>query len=79
MAIKAYVLLTTEPAKTKTVVARVASVPAVKEVNEVLGPYDVVVELSIERLEEMTDILRRSIRPVDGVLSTLTCVSMKPS
>lgn len=79
MAIKAYVLLTTEPAKTKAVVAYMASVPSVKEVNEVLGPYDVVVELSIERLEEMTDILRRSIRQVDGVLSTLTCVSMKPS
>jgi len=79
MATKAYVLLTTEPAKTKTVVAKMSRVPSVKEVNEVLGPYDIVLELEIERLEEMTDILRKSIRPVDGVLSTLTCVTMKPS
>lgn len=78
MPTKAYVLLTTEPAKTKTVVAKMAKVPCVREVNEVLGPYDVVLELEIERLEEMTDILRKSIRPVDGVQSTLTCVTMKP-
>ncbi|MBI4307467.1 MAG: Lrp/AsnC ligand binding domain-containing protein [Chloroflexi bacterium] len=78
MATKAYVLLTTEPAKTKAIIAKMTKVPGVREANEVLGPYDVVLELEIERLEEMTDILRKSIRPVDGVLSTLTCVTMKP-
>ncbi len=70
MAIKAYVLLTTEPAKTKTVVAHMASVPTVKEVNEVLGPYDVVVELSIERLQARTGILLPGLPPDFGATSS---------
>ena len=76
--VKAYVLITVDTTMTQDVVDRLRRIQGVTEVNEVLGPYDVVVELEVERLEDVTDILRTEIRRIPGVRNTLTCVSIKP-
>ena len=72
MAANAYVLLTVEPAQTRTVVERLRAIPRAL-VTEVLGPYDIVVELEADSPEDITSILHNKIRPVPGVTSTVTC------
>ena len=73
MAANAYVLLTIEPAQTGAVVEQLRTISQAI-VHEVIGPYDVVVELEADTPEDLTAILRSKIRPVRGVTSTLTCL-----
>ena len=74
--IKAYVLITAETALTKQVLAQLTQMEEVAEVHEVLGPYDIVVELETEHFENVTSILRERIRPIEGVRNTVTCVDV---
>ena len=74
---KAYVLITTDPAKTRNVIARMQEVPGVQEAHEVMGPYDIVAEVEIDRISDMSMILRQHIRAIDGVQATVTCVSIQ--
>lgn len=76
MGVKAYVLIGADPSKTKQVVAQLSHVPGIREVNEVMGPYDIVAEVEITEMSEMTAILRQQIRAIEGVKSTVTCVAM---
>ena len=75
MAASAIILLNVEPAKTQEVLARLRAIPAAY-VREVLGPYDVVVELEADTGEDITAILRSKVRPISGVASTVTCMVM---
>ncbi|MBI3954287.1 MAG: Lrp/AsnC ligand binding domain-containing protein [Chloroflexi bacterium] len=76
MAVKAYVLITADTAKTKEVVKKLQKVKGTEEVNEVMGPYDIVVELVADEFDHVTEILRNNVRPIDGIRNTLTCVVM---
>ena len=69
----AYIMITVDPALTKKVMARLTAIPGA-HVHEVLGPYDIVMELEAEASEYITSALRQKIRPVPGVLSTVTCI-----
>ena len=73
MAANAYVLVTVEPARTESVLERMRAIPGAI-VREVLGPYDIVVELTADTDEDLTAILRNKIRPVTGITSTVTCL-----
>jgi len=69
----AYVLLTVEPQSTNDVLQRLHAVPRAF-VREVLGPYDVVVELAEDTAEEIASIVRSKIRSIPGVTNTVTCM-----
>ena len=73
MAANAYVLINVEPARTQEVVERLRAIPGAIA-REVLGPYDVVVELEADTQEDITAILRHKIRPIRGITNTVTCV-----
>jgi DNA-binding Lrp family transcriptional regulator len=72
MAANAHILINLEPAKTQSVVERLRAIPGAI-VQEVLGPYDVIVELESDSQEDITAILRHKIRTIDGVTNTVTC------
>jgi DNA-binding Lrp family transcriptional regulator len=72
MAANAYILVNVEPAKTQSVVQRLRTIPGAI-VQEVLGPYDVIVEIESDSPEDITAILRHKIRTIDGVTNTVTC------
>lgn len=76
MSVKAYVLIGTEAAKTAQAAAQLREIPGVLEANEVMGPYDVVVVLEVPELLEVTTLLSQRIRKIDGIQSTITCVTM---
>jgi len=73
MPANAYVLINVEPASTGAVVERLRAIPRAV-VREVLGPYDVIVELEADTQEDITAILRHKIRPVYGITNTVTCI-----
>lgn len=75
MAIKAYVLIITNPGKTRDVLAAVTSIPGIVEVHEVMGPYDIVAELEVQSLTDVPPILGDKIRKIDGVQSTTSLVT----
>ncbi len=73
MAATAYILVNTEPARTQAVVEQLRAIPGAF-VREVLGPYDVVVELEADTQEDITAALRNQIRPINGITDTVTCL-----
>ncbi len=72
MAANAYVLIKLDPGETRTVVARIREIPGAL-VREVLGPYDLIVELESDTQEDIGVIVRNKIRPVPGINETITC------
>ena len=73
--IKAYVLVVTDPGETKRVVAAIGKIPGVVELHEVMGPYDIVVEIEVDQLSQVPGILSDQIRTVPGIESTTSLVT----
>ena len=72
MSANAYVLVNVDPARTEEVVRRLRSISGAS-VQEVLGPYDVVVELTSDTTVDLNSTVRSLIRTIPGVNSTVTC------
>lgn len=73
--IKAYVLVVTNPGETRNVVNAVAGVPGVVEMHEVMGPYDIVIEIEVDSLKDVPPILSDKIRAIPGIESTTSLVT----
>ena len=75
MSVKAYILVVTDPGATKRVYEALSKVKGVTEVHEVMGPYDIIVELDVPTLAEVPPILSTQIRTIPGIQSTTSLVS----
>ncbi len=75
MAVKAYVLVVTDPGATKRVYDTLVQIPGVTELHEVMGPYDIIIEISVPTLADVPAILSTQIRTVPGIQSTTSLVS----
>ncbi len=75
MTVKAYVLVVADPGQTKRVYADLKEVPGVVECHEVMGPYDIVVELEVANLTDVPPILSNRIRSIPGIESTTSLVT----
>ena len=75
MTVNAFILINVEPAKTQAVLERLRSLSGAA-VFEVLGPYDVVVDLQADTAEDITAVLRSKIRPIQGITNTVTCMGL---
>ena len=62
--------------KTKEVVDGLRQAEGVKSVDTVTGPYDVIVTLEAETLNEIGDIVTDKIHPIAGISRTVTCLAM---
>jgi DNA-binding Lrp family transcriptional regulator len=76
MSVKAYVLVVTDPGKTRRVVGAMRDVPGIIELHEVMGPYDIVAEIEVENLQEIPPILGEKIRGIEGIESTTSLVTL---
>jgi DNA-binding Lrp family transcriptional regulator len=72
MSVNAYILINVEPERIPEVVERLGDIPG-GIVREVVGPYDVVVELEVDTEEDLAGVLRHKINPVPGVTNAVTC------
>ncbi len=73
--IKAYVLVVANPGATKELYEALRKIPGVEECHEVMGPYDIVVEIQVENLSDVPKVLSDHIRGLDGVESTTSLVT----
>ena len=76
MSIKAYVLVVTDPGKTRQVVEAIRKIPGVVEMHEVMGPYDIVAEIEVANLQDIPPILGERIRTIEGIQSTTSLVTL---
>jgi DNA-binding Lrp family transcriptional regulator len=72
MSVNAYVFINVESERAPEVAERLRTIPG-GIVREVVGPYDVVVELEVDTEEDLAGVLRHKINPVPGVTNTVTC------
>ena len=75
MAVNSYILVNVEPASTRAVVEQLQSISGAV-IHEVLGPYDMVIDLEADTHEDITAILRNKIRPIHGITNTVTCICL---
>ena len=74
MAARAYVLLRTAPGLTKAIHASLRASPAVRSVEMITGPYDLIVSIEAANTNEILKTIMNDIRPAAGVRDTLTCL-----
>ena len=77
MAAKAFVLIETAVGKNKEVVNNIKQIKGVKSVDTVTGPYDVIVVVEAENLNDIGDIVTGKIHPITGISRTVTCLAIK--
>lgn len=75
MAVKAYVLIVTDPVKTKDVMRQIHGIPEIKESHEVMGPYDIIIEIVANELSQIPTILGERVRRIEGIESTVSLVT----
>ncbi len=75
MAVKAYVLVVTDPGKTRRVIQAMREVPGIVELHEVMGPYDIIAEIEVD-LQDIPPILGGKIRAIEGIESTTSLVTL---
>ena len=73
--VKTYVLIVTDPGRTRDVASALSGLPLVEAVSEVMGPYDIVVEILTDSLTDIPAILSDQIRTIDGIESTTSLVA----
>ncbi len=76
MAVKAYVLVVTDPGKTRRVLQAMHEIPGIVELHEVMGPYDIVAAIEVENLQDIPPILGGKIRTIEGIESTTSLVTL---
>ena len=76
MPAKAFVLIETVVGKTKGVVDKVRQLDEVKSADSVSGPYDVIVIVESESLNDIGDLITGKIHPIGGISRTVTCLAL---
>ena len=74
--IKAYILVVANPGATKEVYEALQKVKGVTRCSQVMGPYDIVVEIEVEDLADVPPILGSHIRTIEGVENTTSLVTL---
>lgn len=72
--VKAFVFLTVQPGRVRDIVNATRDIPGVQRVFAVTGPYDVIVEVRGETIEEIGRKVVESIQNIPGVERTLTSI-----
>ena len=76
MTARAYILIETAVGKTKEVVTKIRQLEKVKSVDPVTGPYDVIIIVEAESLNEIGDLVTGKIHPIAGISRTVTCLAI---
>ena len=70
---KAFVLITSHFGKEKDVLKTLKKINGIK-IDRVDGPYDFVVEVNAEDMDELKDIIKWQIRRISTIQSTVTLI-----
>ena len=73
MTVSAYVLIQTEVGKAASVATSVSNIDGVRTAEDVTGPYDVIVRVEADTMDDVAKTVVSRIQMVDGITRTLTC------
>ena len=74
---KAYILIETAVGRMEEVSEKLKGIEGVKEVDPVTGPYDLIAVVEAPDLDSLGNLIAKKIHPVEGILKTITCLSIK--
>ena len=78
MAAKAFILIETTVGKSKEVIATLNTLPGLKSVDTVTGPYDIIAIVEAASLNDIGEIVTGKIHPIAGISRTVTCLAITP-
>jgi DNA-binding Lrp family transcriptional regulator len=70
----AFILINAEMGAEAEVLKSLKDIQEVKEAHMVYGVYDIIARIETDAMQELKDIIRRKIRGLDKVKSTLTMI-----
>ena len=73
MSVSAYILIQTEVGKAAAVASKIGALAGVATAEDVTGPYDVIVRVEADTMDELGRMVVASVQSVDGITRTLTC------
>ena len=73
----AFVLVNYEFGTEKETINKLKTVPGVIEASEVNGVYDIVIKVTSDSLTSLKDTIRRRIRTIDTIRSTMTLIAVE--
>ena len=71
--VEAFVLIQTEVGRAEVIAKQLAALPGVLSSEYVTGPYDVVVRIEAETIDDLRANVVPSVQQVTGITRTLTC------
>lgn len=71
--VNAYILIQTEVGRAAAVAEAVRGISGVQQVDDVTGPYDVIVRAGAESVDELGRLVVAQVQAVAGITRTLTC------
>ena len=71
--VQAYILVQTEVGKAAEVARRIGAIEGVTLVEDVTGPYDVIVRAEASNVDDLGRLVVAQIQGVTGITRTLTC------
>ena len=72
--VKAYIQISVEPGKTRSVLDEGLRIPGVVEGHVVLGPFDVMLELEQETVTDLMQVVEQKLHSINGIRSTQTII-----
>jgi len=72
MAVSAYILIQTEVGKAAEVATEVRAIPGVIEADDVTGPYDVIVRVEANTMDDLGKMVVSRVQMIDGITKTTT-------
>jgi DNA-binding Lrp family transcriptional regulator len=79
MPTKAYILIETAVGKSRDVADALRSLQGVQTVDAVTGPYDIIAVVSAPDLNAVGDLVTSQIHTINGIIRTVTCLSVGSS
>jgi DNA-binding Lrp family transcriptional regulator len=73
---KANILIETAVGKSKSVSDQLREISSVVRVDAVTGPYDIIAVVNAPNLTIVGDLVTSQIHVIDGIIRTITCLSM---
>jgi DNA-binding Lrp family transcriptional regulator len=72
--VKAYVLLEAKPGYERNIVKELKGQPEIEFINELYGEWDIIIRVSVEKINDLDALLSEKIRIIDGVTLTSTMI-----
>ncbi len=76
MPTKAYILIETAVGKSRDVAYALRSLTGIDTVDAVTGPYDIIAIVAAPDLNAVGDLVTSQIHTINGIVRTVTCLSV---